>query len=195
MKIVIPGIPVPQARMKHARRGNFVTTYDPKATEKKDFRQSLQDHMSQMQTNFTLDAFKNPRISFVFHMPIPGNIRKKEIELYHSGLLKHVKKPDSDNLVKLYLDCMDGIVFTGDEKVSLGPCVKVYHQEPKTMIYINETTNILQKKELDFVFLDESELYELLSLSQAFPYGSDSRFVKAYRQFLDSSCPLPDIGS
>ena len=195
MKIVLPGIPVSQARMKHARRGNFVTTYDPKAAEKKDIRESLQDHVAHLQNNFTLDAFKNPRVSFVFHMPIPSGVRKRDLKLYQSGLLKHDKKPDVDNLVKLYLDCLDGIVLQGDQKVSLGPCVKVYHPEPKTFVYINETTNILQKKELDYSFLDESELCELLSLSQVSPYGSDSLYSRAYWQFLDNSYPVPDIGS
>jgi Holliday junction resolvase RusA-like endonuclease len=192
LKIVIPGNPVPQARMKHARRGNFVTTYDPKAAEKKDIRHTLQIHVSSLQNNFTLDAYKNPRISFVFHMPIPSGIRKRDVALYNSGLLKHDKKPDVDNLAKLYLDCMDGIIFSGDQKVSLGPGVKLYHPEPKTNIYIYETDRMLTKEELDYSFLSESELCELLFLSPGCPFGLDTRYARAYRQFLDSSCPEND---
>lgn len=141
MKIVIPGTPVPQARMKHSNRRGFVTTYDPRAKEKEHIR-------------FVLGAYKTdnildfPRISFLFHMPIPKSIRKKDVELYNSGLLKHDKKPDVDNLVKLYLDCLDGIVIYGDQKVALGSCMKLYHPEPKTIVWVNDTCDRISEEEM-----------------------------------------------
>ena len=136
MKLVIPGTPVSQARMKHSNAGGFVKTYDPKAKEKKLIRQLLSH---QTQCNFEF-----PRISFLFHMPIPKGIRKKDVAMYESGILKHDKKPDVDNLIKLYLDCLDGIVIQGDQKVSLGPCIKVYHVEPKTVIVIQDTNKLVE---------------------------------------------------
>lgn len=142
MKIVIPGIPVPQARMKHSNRRGFVTTYDPKAKEKSHIRQLLENSR-------VVNPIDYPRISFLFQMAIPNSIPKRDKQLYESGRLKHDKKPDVDNLVKLYLDCLDGIVLHGDQKVSLGPCIKVYHREPKTIVYIQETTNIMQPWEQD----------------------------------------------
>ncbi len=87
--------------------------------------------------------------SRIFHMPIPKSIRKKEQALYQSGFLKHEKKSDVDNFVKLYLDCLDPIVFDGDQKVSLGSCVKLYHPEPKTIIMLSETTEVLTPQEVD----------------------------------------------
>ncbi len=150
MKIIIPGIPVSQARMKYSKRGSFVTTYDPKAKEKTNIRKILENSRSNNVFNF-------PRISFLFHMPIPASISKKDRKIYQSGRLKHDKKPDVDNLIKLYLDCLDGIVIEGDQKVSLGPCLKVYHTEPKTIVWISETSNIVIPWELDSVFLDEKE--------------------------------------
>jgi Holliday junction resolvase RusA-like endonuclease len=142
LKIVIPGIPVPQARMKHRNAGGFVATYDPKAKEKKEIRHLLQDKQ-------TLTSFNYPRISFLFHMPIPSSIPKRDFELFHSGTLKHIKKPDVDNLIKLYLDCLDGLVIDGDQKVSLGPCIKIYHTDPKTVIWIHETNSKVQPWEID----------------------------------------------
>jgi Holliday junction resolvase RusA-like endonuclease len=148
MKIIIPGIPVPQARMKHSNRRGFVTTYDPKAKEKSNIRNMLQKDSPR-------DKFNYPRISFLFHMPIPASIPKREKEIYESGLLKHTKKPDADNFVKLYLDCLDGIVIEGDQKVSLGAAIKVYHPEPKTIIHIAETSQLVCPWELDYGFLSE----------------------------------------
>lgn len=150
MKIIIPGEPVSQARMKFKRIGSFVTTYDPKAKEKKKIRKDLEELTK-------LHALGYPRLSFLFQMPIPKSIPKRDLALYQSGLLKHDKKPDIDNLIKLYLDCLDGIVLHGDQKVSLGPCNKVYHPEPKTIIWINETKRTIEPLDLDVAFPAFSE--------------------------------------
>lgn len=165
MKIIIPGNPVPQARMKHSTARGFVLTYDPKATEKRVIRHLLQDQK-------TLLSFDYPRISFIFHMPIPKSIRKRDEELYNSGLLKHDKKPDVDNLIKLYLDCLDGIVIQGDQKVSLGPCIKLYHPEPKTIIWIHETKNVVTLREVDSGFLASEEPEIQCFLGQSCPCDS-----------------------
>lgn len=176
MKIIIPGVPVPQARMKHSNRRGFVTTYDPKAKEKSDIRCMLRSHMA-------FDSIDFPRVSFLFHMPIPKGIRKKDEALYNSGLLKHDKKPDVDNLIKLYLDCLDGIAIQGDQKVSLGPCLKVYHPEPKTIVWIHETTQKLSPWELDVAFLDVEEPSIPCFSAQDYPYGSESLWFQVRTLF------------
>lgn len=144
MKIIIPGIPVPQGRMRSRVLKGFVITYDPNAKEKESIRDYLKQYQNDLLDNGLSSLcdgrrFKYPRISFFFNMPVPKSIRKKDAELYNSGFLKHDKKPDIDNLVKLYLDCLDGIVIDGDQRVSLGPCIKIYDKEPRTEIWINET--------------------------------------------------------
>lgn len=176
MKIIIPGVPVPQARMKHSNRRGFVTTYDPKAKEKSTIRHILE-------ASRCIDSFAYPRISFLFHMPIPTSIPKKLKELYESGTLKHDKKPDVDNLIKLYLDCLDGIVIQGDQKVSLGPCLKVYHTDPKTIVWIHETTQKLTPWELDVAFLGASESSIPCFYEQDYPYGSESLWFQVRTLF------------
>ena len=162
--------------MRHSNAKGFVATYDPKAKEKKEIRHVLQSSMYS-------DSFDFPRISFLFHMPIPKSIRKRDVDSYHSGRLKHDKKPDVDNLIKLYLDCLDGIVIQGDQKVSLGPCLKVYHPEPKTIIWIHETTHTLSPWELDIAFLD-AEQHEIPCFSaQDYPYGSESLWFQVRALF------------
>ncbi len=150
MKIILSGEPVSQARMKFKRIGSYVTTYDPRAKEKKRIRKELEDLSTKNPLVF-------PRISFLFCMPIPKSILKRDYEIYHSGTLKHDKKPDVDNLLKLYLDCMDGIFFEGDQKVSLGPCNKIYHPEPKTIIWIEETKRTIEPWDLDLAYQDVSK--------------------------------------
>ena len=147
MKIILQGEPVPQGRMKHFRRGGFTGLYDPNDKQKKVIREQIS--LDVRQSYMGLVPLNHPHISFVFHMPIPKSTPKKHLEVYESGFLKHEKKPDVDNLVKLYLDCLDGLCFEGDQKVTLGPCVKLYHTEPKTIIILSESHQILSHQEID----------------------------------------------
>ena len=142
MKLVIDGVPLAQARLRHFTRAGMTRVYDPDTKEKDTIK-----HLITLAHSKGL--MLHPRVSFVFHMPIPKSTPKKWMPLFESGLLKHEKKPDIDNLVKPYMDCMDGITYEGDQKVQLGPCVKVYHPHPKTIIIMNETTEILSPLEVD----------------------------------------------
>ncbi len=164
MKIIIPGIPTPQARMRHRSFGKFVTTYDPNAKVKAKIRQGLKEISEK-------PSFEYPRVSFLFLMPIPKSLPKKFLNecLIHN--IKHTKKPDIDNFCKLYLDCLDGIILNGDQKVSIGGAIKIYHSQPKTIIWINETTQKLTPYELD-MFVDVSEFAELNSFEEDSPHGS-----------------------
>jgi Holliday junction resolvase RusA-like endonuclease len=147
--IEIPGTPEPQARMKYTSRGGFARAYDPKEKQKELIR-----HILRCKT--ALHDYQFPRISFFFYMPIPASTPKKVREMMRSERVKHVKRPDVDNLCKLYLDCMDGIVFERDEKVALGSCIKVYSEEPRTTIIINDTPRVLSDLEFRQAFALES---------------------------------------
>jgi Holliday junction resolvase RusA-like endonuclease len=72
-------------------------------------------------------------------MPIPKSMGKSDRMEAMNGSLKHVKKPDVDNLIKLYLDVLSGIAFEDDNCVSLGQAIKVYGQIPKVVIKLEET--------------------------------------------------------
>lgn len=145
MRLKIPGIPVAQTRAKFSGRNGIGRMYDPREKEKRHIKAFIQSEFQKS----GLNKFEYPRVSFVFHMPIPKSLPKKEVFLYQSGLLKHTKKPDTDNFIKLYLDCMDEIMFEGDQKVSLGNCVKLYHPIPKTLIFVEERNASITQQELD----------------------------------------------
>lgn len=144
--IRIPGTPVSQARMKFTSRGSFARAYDPKARDKHIIRHYLQQYR-------TWQSYDYPRISFLFIMPIPSSTSNKIVEKYNKGMYKHDKKPDVDNLVKLYLDCLDGIIIEGDQRVSLGECIKVYGSDPSTLIYIQETKQEVSLEEIQALSL------------------------------------------
>lgn len=152
MRIVIPGAPVPQGRMRYASRGKFGHLYDPMSKKKKEIREYLA-------TIPWIDQCKMSRVSFIFHMPIPRGLSKHNYAWFSTGYLLHEKKPDVDNLVKLYLDCLDGFAYNGDSGVSLGPCIKLYHPVPKTIIRLEPRGTLLHVGDLDqqfWLFLNAS---------------------------------------
>ncbi len=143
MIMILDGEPIAQTRMRYSGRNGIGRIYDPREREKRKLKELI---VSKHNSNA---SFVHPRVCFVFHMPIPKSVPKRLLPTYRSGLLKHEKKPDADNFIKLYLDCLDGICFEGDQKVSLGPCVKLYHPHPKTIIIISEMQEILSAPEVD----------------------------------------------
>lgn len=131
-KIVLFGCPVAQTRMRMSNRGGFSRLYDPKAKEKESIR-------LQMMAQKPEKLFEHPHISFLFYLPIPDSLSKKQkVELMTENY-RHEKKPDVDNFIKLYLDCMDGIFFEGDQKISIGAAYKIYSENPRTVIEMVES--------------------------------------------------------
>jgi hypothetical protein len=49
IKLVLPGDPVPQARVRLFKRGNKVMTYDPQGALKRDLKVKIQDQLQGMQ--------------------------------------------------------------------------------------------------------------------------------------------------
>lgn len=91
---------------------------------------------------------------------------RAERALAERGTLKHVKKPDVDNLIKLYLDVLTGNAIEDDNCVSLGSAIKVYSPSPKTTIFIQETYSQLAMNE---ILMANAELEDCLPPSRCAP--------------------------
>lgn len=142
--------------------------YDPKAKEKDLIKHILK----RINKNY---SFTYPRVSFLFDFPIPESTPKKLKALMETGLIKHDKKPDCDNLVKLYLDCMTQIIIDDDKNVSLGSVNKLYNKEPKTTILIRSTNQKIDPWEVD----EEFSLFEESSKSMSSETASQHDFYTA----------------
>ena len=74
------------------------------------------------------------KIMCIFYMPIPKSwSKKKKIEAVGKY---HIKKPDSDNLLKTIKDALNGIAYVDDSQVSVTITHKIYSDEPRTEIYV-----------------------------------------------------------
>lgn len=116
--------------------------YDPQKVEKERVKWQLRHH-------FRNDVIHGPvRIAFKFHFPVPDStsgVRKRDMI---NNVIHHIKKPDGDNLVKFYLDCMTGIVFDDDCQVCNFSSEKFYAEFPSVYICIEPLNyNFAKQKE------------------------------------------------
>lgn len=125
--IEIEGIPVPwRAHAGYGRRA-----YNPRAGEKEFYQFHIK---RQYLHNNPIDIAVS--ILAYYCLPIPQSISKKERENILAGRVKHIKRPDIDNLNKFLNDCIKGIVIKDDSQVVEMKSHKVYGEKPKTKVYI-----------------------------------------------------------
>ncbi len=130
MKIIIPGKPIAKKRPRFARRGKFVTTYSDQETEEGKVLWEIR----QQRPKKLIEAPVS--INLWFGMPIPKSTSKKRSQAMLSQNIQHTKKPDIDNLIKFYLDVMNGEVFKDDSQIYQVMGTKFYSDNPKTEIQI-----------------------------------------------------------
>jgi Holliday junction resolvase RusA-like endonuclease len=144
LTITIPGKPIAKKRPRFARRGKFVTTYNCQETEEGRFMFSI---MAQLPEGW--QPIQGPvRLEALFMMPIPKTSRRKALDMA-LGNIRHVKKPDTDNLVKMVKDCANGILWRDDSQVYSIYATKFYAEIPGTKITIrweNETAAVSERK-------------------------------------------------
>jgi Holliday junction resolvase RusA-like endonuclease len=128
--IELPGKPTPAARPRVTR---FKNTFDPKYKEKKSAKALIAQQWKQdpLDCPLTLDI--------TFHMPLPESWSGKKKAAHKDR--PHVSKPDTDNLLKFCMDSMNGLVFQDDSCIYSLHALKIYSEQPKTIIKIKSNTH------------------------------------------------------
>ncbi len=145
IKLTIPGDPVAQARPRMFKRGCKTMVYDPQGAFKASLRRTVREQLELLDYK---QHMRYPRLNFWFYMSIPKSMTKAERIYANMERLKHVKKPDVDNLMKLYMDVMTPLVYADDNCASIGRAIKLYSQEPRTVILITESDRIVTPEEM-----------------------------------------------
>ena len=80
------------------------------------------------------------QVDLFFYMPRPkmhyGTGRNADIIKDRYANIFHIKKPDIDNLSKLVMDALTGVIWTDDSIVCKGFTEKVYDRKPRVEIKI-----------------------------------------------------------
>lgn len=136
LEIVIKGIPPkpagrPRARVIFKNGKPMATVYpDPKD---KDYRKAMDDFFRDF-IDINMPDF-NPicgeiHTHIVFYMPLPKANKFLHI-LANLGIYRPLGTPDNDNLMKLFLDCQQGLLFANDSQFTTTLIEKYYAIEPK----------------------------------------------------------------
>lgn len=126
IQLSIPGNPKSQLRPRLGKKG----VYNPSKQHKVAAQWSLAIQYSEEPLEEPLE------ILLEFYFSAPASSSKKKQNQMYNGDIPHTKKPDIDNLIKLTLDAMNGIVFKDDSLVVKISAVKRYSATPQTIIYI-----------------------------------------------------------
>lgn len=158
MRIVIPGPPIPKARPKFHAAGKYQKAYDPQNALKQQVALLVKPQISGFFSITTALCVK-----MTLHIAAPKILRSSERKRHSWGLLNHTSKPDLDNLIKFYLDMLNGIAFEDDRQIVELHVKKIYSKVEQTVIDImparpadDELEEFLERFSLDN-FLDFSK--------------------------------------
>ena len=116
LTLKILGKPIAKKRHRFFKRGKFTGTYNSQRTEEGRF---LWEVTSQLPEGF--EIFSGPLVINIFaefarpksHFGSGKNAKK----LKDSSPQHHTQTPDTDNIAKFVLDCLNGIIFEDDKQV------------------------------------------------------------------------------
>ena len=111
MKIIIPGKPIPLKRPEVRFFSGRAIGYDPSYKDKVEARKQLITQIKK--DNIIYDC--PIKMNIIAYMPIPKSLsQKKQKELIGTP---HIKRPDLDNIIKFYLDLLEGYAYNRDENI------------------------------------------------------------------------------
>lgn len=115
LEVLIPGEPIGQGRPRFARRGKFVTAYDPpkSRTWKADARSAMMaalEHPARLP--FPAGVLLTVEVCAVFSRPA-GSYSKRSPK----GREPKITRPDTENVVKAVLDAGTGTLWHDDSQV------------------------------------------------------------------------------
>lgn len=126
--------PVGKKRPKFRRRGNFVQTYNPKATT--DFESLIRNAAEKAMGG--MEPLETPVALYCYvRLPIPQSYSKKRLQACLNGS-EWPKKVDLDNVVKSVQDAMNGVIYQDDVQIVSLHATKKYDMVPGVEILVKE---------------------------------------------------------
>lgn len=76
------------------------------------------------------------RMTIRAYYRIPKSASRKKREQMESGAVRPTKKPDADNVVKVYADALNGTAYHDDTQIVSLACEKMYSDEPRVEVVL-----------------------------------------------------------
>jgi Holliday junction resolvase RusA-like endonuclease len=110
----VEGPPQGKGRPRFRRAGNFVQTYTDSRT--KAYEQTIRAY-AQRAMGSTRPLEGAVAVDLFIRLPTPSSASKRLKEALLRNEQLPTKKPDIDNVIKIYLDAMNGIIYEDDTQV------------------------------------------------------------------------------
>ena len=131
----VEGDPKGKGRPRFSRAGKFTRVYTDKQTL--DYEAVIKFFAAEAMGS--TDLLETPVSVFLYiRHAVPQSYSKKRTEACLSGLEQPCKKPDIDNIVKTFLDGMNGAIFKDDTQVVDLHVKKVYSAVPGVDVMVME---------------------------------------------------------
>ena len=128
LKLPIPGPPIPLKRPRARRIGKHIAIYDPQARQKKKIALWCRQYVTK--------PLKDPiSANMTFYITRPKShfgTGKNRQTLKASAPLYITTKPDLDNLIKFYLDVLNGLAYQDDKQIVEIHAKKLYFDQDQT---------------------------------------------------------------
>lgn len=132
----VMGEPRGKQRAKTYRHGNFTKTVTPEQTVIYENLIAVEYRRQCGDLRFEDKAML--AISIEAYFSIPKSVSKKNRALMTERVLRPVKKPDGDNIIKVVCDALNGIAYHDDAQIVDMVVRKYYAESPKLVIGIRK---------------------------------------------------------
>ena len=129
---IVYGQPQGKARPRFTRTGR---AYTPKKTA--DYEDEIR-LMAKAAMGIT-EPLETPIAAYIYiSMPVPQSYSKKRSKDCLDGFERPTKRPDTDNIVKAFLDACNGIVYKDDAQVVSLHATKVFGETASVQVLFKE---------------------------------------------------------
>lgn len=127
--VTIPGKPVAKGRPRFTKTGRL---YTPKTTAIAEnwAKVKVQEQVGSPLLEGAL------AVDVLVLLPIPKSWSKAKRAAALSGDTRPTSKPDADNIAKLYLDALNGIMWLDDSQIAELNITKVYAPSPEVRLFV-----------------------------------------------------------
>ncbi len=138
LTFTLAGTPQGKGRARAFVRGGHIGHYTPAATRSYEgmIREAAFREMAGREPT---DAPVSVALNAVFDIPKSYSKRKRAEAIY--GRLLPTKKPDIDNIIKAFVDAMNGVVFRDDCQIVRGVYTKIYGSVPMVVVTVKPLLN------------------------------------------------------
>lgn len=135
----VPGVARGQGRPRATIRGGHASVYE--TAEDKSYKGLIQFHAMQKLNEEGLNyPFPTPatgfKVELVISKAIPKSFSKKKQNAAYADKILPLTKPDLDNVAKIYLDALNGIVWEDDSAVTSLSISKQYWNVERVVVIV-----------------------------------------------------------